>query len=172
MENQKTSSKQIMLNYGIMLGLASIILNVIIYAMGMTYAPHWSVGLIGIAIMIGFIVMGIKNLKEQNGGFLSLGEALKTGVGIALIAGLVGVVYTLIFTNFIEPDYFAKMLEAQEQQLIDYGMTDEQIENQLSMTEKLSGPTMAAGMAIIGSVFLGFIISLIGGLVMKHSDED
>lgn len=172
MENQKTSSKQIMLNYGIMLGAVSILLNVIIYAMGMTYAPHWSIGLLGIAIMIGFIVMGIKKFKEFNGGFLSLGEALKTGVGIALIGGVVGVLYTLIFTNFIEPDYFAKILEVQEQQLIDYGLTDEQIETQLSMTEKMSGPTMAAGMNLIGSAFLGFIISLIGGLVMKHSDED
>ena len=171
MENQ-TSSKQIMLNYGIMLGAASILLNVITYTMGMTYAPHWSIGLLGIAIMIGFIVMGIKKFKEFNKGLLSLGEALKTGVGIALIAGVVGVIYTLLFTNFIEPDYFAKMQEVMEQTYIDAGLTDEQIEASMAIASKMSGPTITAGMSIIGSVFLGFIFSLIGGLVMKHSDED
>jgi hypothetical protein len=42
----------------------------------------------------------------------------------------------------------------------------------MAIASKMSGPTITAGMSIIGSVFLGFIFSLIGGLVMKHSDED
>ena len=119
MENQKTSSKQIMLNYGIILGVVSILVNVIMYAMGNTYDPPAYMGIVSIVIMIGLIVFGIKKFKELNGGYLSLGEALKTGVGIAIVGGIVGVIYTLIFTNFIEPDYFMKMQEVQEQKFID-----------------------------------------------------
>ena len=61
MENQ-TSSKQIMLNYGIILGVVSILLNVIMYVMGNTYDPPAYMGIVSIAIMIGLIVFGIKKL--------------------------------------------------------------------------------------------------------------
>ena len=174
MENQTTTPKQIMLNYGLILGFTGILLNVALFAMGKTYDPHWSVAVIGIAITVAIIVLGIKKIKELNGGFLTLGEALKTGLGIALISGLVGVAYTLIFTNFIEPEYFTRMLEVQEQAMLEQypNMSDEQLETSLAMASKMSGPVMAIAMGIIGSLFVGFIISLIGGLIMKKTDEE
>ncbi|WP_456378223.1 DUF4199 domain-containing protein [Lutibacter sp.] len=174
MENQTTTPKQIMLNYGLILGFTGILLNVALFAMGKTYDPHWSIAIIGIAITIAIIVMGIKKLKEVNGGFLSLGEALKIGLGIALISGLIGVVYTLIFTNYIEPEYFTRMAEVQEQKMLEQNpnLSDEQLESIMAVSKKMTGPFMAATMNIIGSLFIGFIISLIGGLIMKKSDEE
>ena len=56
--------------------------------------------------MIAFMVLGIKKVKESNEGLLSLGEGLKTGMGIALISGIVGIIYFLLFVNFIDPDFF------------------------------------------------------------------
>ena len=174
MENQTTTPKQIMLNYGLILGFTGILLNVALFAMGKTYDPHWSVAVIGIAITVAIIVLGIKKVKELNGGYLSLGEALKTGLGIALISGLVGVAYTLIFTNFIEPEYFNRMADVQEQKMLEQNpnMSDEQLESIMAVSKKMTGPVMAAAMNIIGSLFVGFIISLIGGLILKKSDEE
>ena len=113
----------------------------------------------------------IKKVKELNGGFLSLSDALKTGLGIALISGLISVIYTYIFTTIIEPDFFINLAQIQEQKLIDAGMTDEQIETQLGLMAKMSGPMITSAFAIIGSLFFGFIISLIAGLIMKESKE-
>ena len=159
MENQTTTPKQIMLNYGLILGFTGILLNVALFAMGKTYDPHWSVAVIGIGITVAIIVLGIKKVKELNGGYLSLGEALKTGLGIALISGLVGVAYTLIFTNFIEPEYFNRMADVQEQKMLEQNpnMSDEQLESIMAVSKKMTGPVMAAAMNIIGSLFVGFI---------------
>ncbi len=42
MENQKSSSsKQIMLNYGLILGVVSVLIAVANYAFGNIYEPHW-----------------------------------------------------------------------------------------------------------------------------------
>ncbi|MFK5878671.1 MAG: DUF4199 domain-containing protein [Flavobacteriaceae bacterium] len=172
MENQTTSSKSIMINYGLILGLISILISVTVYATGHTYDQHWSVGVVSFLIMVAVIVMGIKKFKESNGGFLKLGEAIKIGMGIALISGIVSVVYTFIFTSYIEPDFFTNLIQVQEQKWIDAGMADDQIENAKVMMEKMSGFSMTAGFAVIGSVFFGFIISLISGLIMKESDEE
>lgn len=174
MENQQTSAKQVMLNYGLILGFAGILINVAVFAMGKTYDPHWSVMVIGILVTIAVIVMGIKKVKESNNGFLSLGDALKTGLGIALIAGVISVIYTFIFTNYIEPEYFERMAEVQQQKMLEQypNMSDEQIENAMEMTKKMSGIGMTAAVSLIGSLFIGFIISLIAGLIMKKSEEE
>ncbi|AMC10453.1 hypothetical protein Lupro_03935 [Lutibacter profundi] len=174
MENQTTTPKQIMLNYGLVLGLTSILINVIIFAIGKTYDPHWSVGVLGFIIMIVILVLGIKKMKEINGGYLGLGEALKIGLGIALISALISVIYTLIFTNYIEPEYFTRMAEVQQQKMLEAypNFTDEQLEASMAMTKKMSGPFVTSAMTIIGSLFFGFIIALIGGLVMKKTNEE
>ncbi|MBE0424408.1 MAG: DUF4199 domain-containing protein [Lutibacter sp.] len=174
MENQEITPKQIMLNYGLILGFASILINVVLYAAGKTYDPHWSVGVVSIIITVGLIIMGIKKIKELNNGFLSLSEALKTGLGIALISGLITVVYTLIFTNFIEPEYYVRMMEVQQQKTLEAfpNLTDEQLEASMEMSKKLSGTFISTAVTIIGSLIFGFIIALIGGLIMKKSDEE
>ncbi len=174
MENQEMSPKQIMLNYGLLLGFASILINVVLYAAGKTYDQHWSVGVISTLITVAVIILGIKKIKDLNGGFLSLSEALKTGLGIALISGIIAVVYMLIFSNFIEPEYFARMLEVQQQKMMETypNFTDEQLEASAEMAKKMSGPMITSAVVIIVSLFLGFIIALIGGLIMKKSDEE
>ena len=174
MENQEITPKQIMLNYGLLLGFASILISVALYAMGKTYDPHWSVGIVSIGVTVVVIILGIKKIKELNGGFLSLSEALKTGLGIALISGLITVIYLLIFTNFIEPEYYARMMEMQQQKMLEAypNFTDEQLEASMEMAKKMSGPVMTSAITIIGSLFFGFIIALIGGLIMKRTDED
>jgi len=173
MENQQTSLQQIMLNFGLYLGVTGILINVIMYATGNIYDPHWSVMVVGLLVTIGFIIYGIKQVKEMNGGLLSLGEALKTGLGIALISGIIAIVYSLIFTNFIEPDFYEKMAEVSYQKILEEypNFTDEQIEAATEMASKMSGPGVNAAMMIMGSLISGLIISLIGGSIMRKKED-
>ena len=173
METQKSSQTQIMLNYGLILGFIGILMNVALYALGKTYEPHWSQAVIGFAIMIAVIILAIKKYKDLNGGYLSLGDALKIGLGIALISGIISVIYSLIFTNFIEPEYYNRMAEIQQQKILEKypEISDEQLEASMEMGKKFSGPVITSAFALIGSLFFGFIISLIGGAIMKKSNE-
>ena len=111
MENQKVSSKQIMLNYGLLLGLASVILSLVNYTFGDAYNPHWSNTVIGILVLAAFIVLGIKKVKSNNDDLLKMGEAIKTGIGIAFIATLITMLYLVLFTKFIEPEFIDTMVE-------------------------------------------------------------
>jgi len=174
MENQKSSAQSIMLNNGLILGFISILLGVINYAFGNIYDPHWLISVVGILLSITFIVLGIKKIKENNNGFLKLGQALKVGLGIALISGIIYVIYLFIFTSFIEPDFYKNMISFQEQKIMNDNpnLTDEQIEVSVTMMKKFMGPGMTTAFTIAGSLFMGFIISLIAGLIMKKTDEE
>ncbi len=170
MDTPKASVKKVALSYGLYLGLASIALSVITYVMGVHLERPWWASVLGILIMILFVVYGIKAFKKDNGGFLSLGEAIKVGLAISLIAGILGVVYNYIFMNFIEPDTINQMLEMTREQMLEQNpdMPEEQMEMAMGITEKMMSPVIMAAMGIIFSLFLGFIISLITGAVIKQ----
>ena len=174
MENQKSSSKQIMLNQGLLLGVVSVLLSVSIYAMGKIYDQGIWVMLVSFAIMAVIIFMGLKKFRDGNGGLLSLGEALKIGLGISLVGAVVSIIYNQIFINFIEPDFMANMMDVAEAKMLESNpnMTDDQIETALSIQKTFSKPIIGIAMGIIGSLFFGFIISLIEGLILKRTDED
>jgi len=174
MENQKSTSTSIMLNYGLILGVVSVLLSVAIYAMGKIYDQGWEVALLSFVIMAVIIFMGLKNFKEGNNNLLSLGNALKIGLGIALIGGLISVIYNQIFINFIEPDFMENMMKVGEAKMLEQNpnMTDEQLEMAKGMQEKMSGPVIGAAMGIVASLFFGFIISLIEGLILKRVEEE
>lgn len=172
MENQTTSSKSVMISHGLMQGIASILLAVIVYAMGQSYdQPIWA-SLLGFVLMVAFISMGLKKFKSSNDGFLKLGEAIKIGLGISLVGALIYVIYFILFVNVIEPDFYTNMLAVQEQKWLDQGLTSEQIEGAKAMTEKMSNPMMTSGIVLVTSLFFGFIISLITGLIMKNTKEE
>ena len=171
MENQ-ANSKSIILNYGVYLGVVTVLINLIMFAMGMHLDPHWSVSLISGVFFIGLIVLGIKKYKETNGGFLTWGQGVKVGVGISIIAALIGVIYNYVFISFIEPDFMAKVMEIQNQKLIDQGQTEEQIEAINKMGKAFQSPTLMAAMGIIGSAIGGFIVAAIAAAIMKKTEEE
>lgn len=174
MENQPLSAKQVILNNGIILGVASVLLSVSIYALGNVYEQDWKVAIVSFAIMAVVIFLGLKSFKAGNENLLSLSQALKIGLGISLIGGIVMVVYNQIFINFIEPDFMENMLRVGEQKMLEQNpnMTDEQLEMAKGIQQKMSSPAIAAAMGIVGSLFFGFIISLIEGLILKRTEND
>jgi len=174
MENKKSTATQTMLNYGLILGFVSVLMSVGIYAMGMIYDQGVAVALVSFVIMAVIIFLGLKNFKVGNGS-LALGQALKIGLGIALVGAIISIIYNQIFINFIEPDFMENMMKVAEQKMLEQNpnMTDEQLEMAKGMQEKMSSPLIGIAMGVIGSLFFGFIISLIEGLILKSpSIED
>ena len=172
MENVKASTKKIMINYGLILGVVSILLNVLNYVVGSNmFQPHWSMQLIGFLILIAVIVYGLKELKKNNNGFLKLGEALKVGIGIALVSSILGIIYFVIFTEVIEPTYFEQYIDFQREAALEMGnASEEQIDQSLEMSKPFMNTGFFVGIQLVVGLFFGFIVSLIAGLAMKKEN--
>ena len=171
MENQ-ANSKGIILNYGLYLGLAGVFIHLIFYATGNLISLGWLSGIIGFVAMIALIILGIKKFKTDNGGFLTFGQALKVGVGIALISAVISTIYTLIFTNVIDPSIQEQAIALQKQAWIDSGLNEDQLEASEAMAQKMQSPMITVPLALVVSAFFGFIISAIGGAIMKKTEEN
>ena len=67
--------------------------------MEMIYNQSPVIQAINILIPSTLAVLAILNFKKDNNGFISLKQSIKMGVGVFLVAGIIGLVYFSIFIN-------------------------------------------------------------------------
>ncbi|NVJ88631.1 MAG: DUF4199 domain-containing protein [Flavobacteriaceae bacterium] len=170
MENQ-VNSKSIILNNGLYLGLIGVLTGLILYATGNALTMQWVSNLVGFVATLVFIIVGINQFKGANGGFISWGQGVKVGMGIVMISAIITVIYTVLFTTVIEPDFQQQAMEFQKQAWSDAGMTQEQIDNATAMSEKFQTPVIVSAIILAFSAFVGFVISAIVAAIMKKSEE-
>ena len=174
MKDQKNSAAAIAKKYGLMLGAFNIVVGLMLFYLDMHYQNNSTVGFINLAIIIVLIMLGIKEFKKFNGGFIKLSEALKTGLGIALISGILSTIYTLIMMNYIDPDFLEKSLAFQKQTMLmeNPEMSVSSVDKIIDMQREFSSPLTTSAFILILNLFLGFIVSLVGGLIIRKSQPE
>ncbi|MEY1639759.1 DUF4199 domain-containing protein [Tenuifilum osseticum] len=167
MEKQGNPMLKHSMNYGLIMGVALIILSLITYLAGIVKPPFW-VSIINYAIIIGIIVWGTKKYRDEVlEGAITYGNALGFGVLITLFAGVIVAVFTYIQITLIDPDFVSKMLAIAEEELVKRGMPDEQIEMAIEMQKKFMSPLIMTISSLLGMVVMGFIFSLITSIFLK-----
>lgn len=155
------------LKYGFITGLVGIVYMLILYVTDT--ADKLSLTSVIYIILIGGIYLGMKEYKGINSGFMSYGQGLGIGSLVSLVFGLLLGLLAWIYTTFIDTEYTGRIMERQRNQLLDSGMSDEQIDKIMASAEAASGPVMA----ILGSgllyLIIGFLLSLIISAIVKNN---
>ena len=172
MEENQPNTGKIALNYGLLLGGISIVFGLMLYFADMHYQGGIMVMMISLLLSIAAIVLGMLQFRKANAGYMSLSQAMKVGVGIALIGGIIGIIFNQIMMNVIDPDMMTKAMDFQKATLLDTtSMTTEQIDAQLEMGKKFTSPGMQVAFGLIFSLVVGLILSLISGLILKRGEN-
>ena len=166
-ENQPKTGKY-SLNYGLILGAISVAFGLMLFSMDAHTSQDPINTVINIVIMIGIIIWAIISFRKANEGYLLLGEAVKLGAGIALIAGIIGVAYTMLMVNVLDTEFVTKIAENQKATMEAAGqLTSEQIQAQYDGT--INFFWVSYPVIIIFNIIAGLIIGLIGGLILKKA---
>ncbi len=143
-------------SYGLSAGVIIFLLHLTLGIDNLDYSTNEILGYISIFISLSFVFFGIKHYRDHiNNGTVSFGKAIAIGILISLLVGIGIGIADFIYTKFINPDFFSNY----EQMLVDKGREDEIME----MTSGLAALFMIALVTIIG-----FIISLISGLILQR----
>lgn len=168
MEEVQLKTGKYALKFGIIAGVISLIFSIMLFFQGMHYEQNTVATIVGIAIAFAVIAFGINQYKKDNGGFLKLGQAVKLGAGIALVAGIIGLVYYALLTNnIIEPGFMEKAVEIAKQKafLDNPNLTQEQWDQGLEIQNKFK--FLAYPFLLILNIIIGLVAGLIFGLIMK-----
>ena len=174
MENQKITTAKTALNFGLILGGISLVYSLMLFFLDMHYQGETATSLIGYILLIGLVLWAIMHFKKNNDGYISLSEALKTGVGTALISAIIVCIYTIVMIQYLDPEFLDKSIEYQKQKLIQEKpeIPLEDVNKMFEMQKEFSGPFIISGFIIILNLFFGFLISLIVGLIVKKSKPE
>ncbi|RTL14065.1 MAG: DUF4199 domain-containing protein [Flavobacteriaceae bacterium] len=123
-------------------------------------------GFAGMLLAFIFVVLGIKQQRDANNGFISLGKAFLTGFWITLIISTVYVVvWLIIFYNF-----FPNFAEHYTDMAIAKANPDEVAkvtEEMNSFKEMYKSPIMVILLTYMEILPLGIVFSLISALILK-----
>tara|TARA_B100001059_G_scaffold69852_1_gene66999 strand:- start:3582 stop:4106 length:525 start_codon:yes stop_codon:yes gene_type:complete len=171
MNNNASSMKSTIITYGIILGSISVVFQLMLFFLDMHYKNDSTAGIVSLIIMIGVLLYSFISHKKINGGYILLSEALKIGLGVSLVSALIAIIYTQILINFLDPKTMQKSLDLTMDTMRSENpeMPQEALNTVRSIQEKMSSPLIFSAVQIIFSLFFGFIISLISGLIVKKS---
>lgn len=172
MEEKKSGLWKNALNWGVILGVVSIIFSVLTYIF--EFKPTTIVnGLItmgvGLLILIVILVMGMKAYRVNTlEGSMSYGQAFKFGLFVILIGTAISSFYSYIFLAFIDPEYLKMITEESlvntEEFMLNRGMSEEQVDK--IMEEAAKQPVPTPFMQSIKGFFFGSIFSTILNLII------
>ena len=164
--------KNIGVKYGLICGLVVVIaqlVGILIGIQAMGTGPGLLSWFIVFAITFYIVYRGCMEHRDIQGN-ISTGEGLKIGVTCGLIAGLIAGAFSILYGEVIDPDYTERLMDAMRDQWEEQGMSEAQIEQSLSLTEKLTNPVFAVPGSVIWYVLGGLIKGPIAGAILHRSE--
>jgi len=168
MESNQPKIGKFSLNYGLLLGGIGVVFGVMLYLQDMHTSQSPAVMAIGLVLAAVVTYLGVTNFKKQNDGALTLGQAVKIGAGIALIAGIISVLYNIVLVEVIDLNAKSDIMDARLGPALESGeITQQQFEQQKE--QSINFWWMGYPFIIIINVLIGLVLGLIFGLIFKKA---
>jgi len=170
MENQKSAIKP-SLSYGLLLGIALIVYSLIMYLLDIDLESK--VQWISYLIIAGGLFWAMISFRDKlSGGFITYGKAFGVGFLTGLFAAILSAIFTYIYLTMIDPGMIEEILLNAENKILesDPNMSDEQLEQALSIAEKFTSPIIMTILGFLSSVFFATILSLIIAIFVKREN--
>ena len=168
MEGNQPKIGKFSLNYGLILGAIGVVFGVMLYLQDMHTSQSPVIMVIGLVLAAAVTYFGITNFKKQNDGILSLGQAVKIGAGIALVAGIISVLYNIVLVEAIDVNAKSDIMDARLGPALESGeITQEQFD--LQKEQSIQFWWMSYPFIIIINVLIGLVFGLIFGLIFKKA---
>jgi hypothetical protein len=172
MENQTTSPSLIMLKWGAIGGLLSFIFTLITKFTGLeddfSETLGWVSTIFTLIINVTILVLALREVREENDGFMSYGQGLGSSTLLGAIWGVIAGGFNYIYLQFIDQGVVQKQLDLARERLEDQGLTESQIEDAEKITKMMMGPGVQFVMVVVVTIVFMFILGLIVSGVLKR----
>jgi peptidoglycan/LPS O-acetylase OafA/YrhL len=175
-EQQIQKKTNILLQYGLISALASLLVFVLMY-IGGTDAMGSPVAFATWLVPVIIAVLACRKAKSENDGFLPFKEALKISFGVLVASTIATSLFSYLLYNYIDPPFGERMVQltmektqqfmekmGTSQDAIDKAMKDVTFDSLFSLKKVFQG-------FMFGCIF-NFIIALIIAAIMKKNKPE
>lgn len=166
------SPSLIMLKWGAIGGLLSFIFTLITKFTGLeddfSETLGWVSTIFTLIINVTILVLALREVREENDGFMSYGQGLGSSTLLGAIWGVVAGGFNYIYLQFIDQGVVQKQLDLARERLEDQGLTESQIEDAEKITKMMMGPGVQFVMVVLVTIVFMFILGLIVSGVLKR----
>lgn len=157
--------------YGLLTGTILFLL-VLWFGRSMSYTSQEVMGYATIVASLSFIFIGIKHYRDNvNSGVVSLSKALAIGILISAFVGLGIGIADYIYTTSVNPDFMTEYMEYTLKGMKETLSPTEYEAKKAALEEQMKTfgtPFMLALLMFFTVVIIGFVISLISGLILQR----
>src|SRR5665647_1670327 len=149
MEQKSTFWKSAMI-YGLYIGIVLTLYSVILYVAGQS--TNKSLGYASIIMYAVCIVLAQIHYRDHElKGVISYGQAVGFAAAAMLFSGIITALYTLIIFK-IDPGMLDQIKSVQEEAMLKQGLTEDQIEQAMTIASKMMTPGWMSMMSILSAV--------------------
>jgi hypothetical protein len=170
MEEKSHSMGMVTLGYAVILGIVVIMFSLLLFVLdvdrqsALNYFSY-------VFVIAGLIFFQINYRNKYMGGFISYGKAFTVGLLIIVWYSIIMAIFTYIFFIYIDPGAVEEIRQVSEQQMMERGMSDQEIDQAMKFAGKFQTPFAMTLWALIGGIVVGIIISLITSIFVKKEDQ-
>ncbi len=169
MEKKNTSVLYNGLIWGLIIGFAGIIFQVLLYMLDQNL--NQALGYIGMIITLVLLILGIRSFRDSvRDGVLPFGPAFGFGLVAIVVSGLLGSIYSYLMFTVIDPDIVSRIMEMQQEKILERGVPEEAIDQVMATTAKFMKPGVMVTMGMATSLFFGTILALIVAAIFKRDE--
>lgn len=165
--------------YGVVGGLISVAISLLIYLVNPMLFAEWWVGLIGFPISIAILLALGFAIRKENGGYLKFGDAFLNMLVTGVIMTAIGVLFNILLFNVIDPELPAilteQILQNTAEMMSGFGMPEAQLEEAMQQTAEGMDSAYTPGKLLLGIIWGAVwyaILSLILGLIVKRNPPE
>ncbi|MCR9254195.1 MAG: DUF4199 domain-containing protein [bacterium] len=172
MENevQGVSVKQVAVKWGLILGMVSVILTLIVQLLTL-YENQWA-GWIGLPFSIAVVFLAHNAFKNEGDGFMSYGQGLGIGVLLSLIASVISSLFNWVYLSFVDDGMIQFQIEKAHEEWEKQGMSSAQIEQAEGFMDIMMNPVTMTILGIVMGTLFGFLISLVVSAITQKKNPE
>jgi hypothetical protein len=172
MENQNYSAWKHAITYGIYLGIALIIIDLLFYVLNQ-YVSNWKGYIIYVVILSGVVISAISYRDKHLNGYINYGQSFKIGLYTSLVAAFIFLLYFVFLMYFAGEEIQTALLNNTEEQMLEKvpDMTEEQLDKTMKITQWVTTPFWQTIFSFMGILFFGVLFSLIASIFIKKENK-
>jgi hypothetical protein len=167
MEEKIAPSSKGALGYGLFIGVAIIVYALILFLADLDANRY--LNWVSYVILAAGLYLSVLNFRNKyQDGYIKYGKAMGVSFMVLLVTSIIVAIYTYFYFEMINPGIYEEQLMIAEEQLIERGMSDVEIDQAMKMSEMFQNPWISASFALVGNLIVGMIIALITSIFVKR----